>query len=147
MRLVKCYLWSVFTYGCETWTLKPSLEKNINALEMWVYRRMNRTSWKEMKTNEQVLKDLGIKKTTLLNTIKQRQISYYGHTRRHETLQKKILEGKIDGKRGRGRRRNCWTKNISDATGMKMNECCEAALDRERWRAMTSNLSKETEQR
>ena len=85
-----------------------------------------------MKTNEQVLEDLGIKETTLLQSIKQRQIRYYGHIRRHESLQKKILEGKIDGKRGRGRRRNCWTMNIRDATGMKINECCEAALDRER---------------
>ncbi|GFS25570.1 endonuclease-reverse transcriptase [Elysia marginata] len=54
-RLTKCYVWSVFLYACETWTLNASPERNIEALEMWLYRRMTRISWKEKKKNKEVL--------------------------------------------------------------------------------------------
>ena len=34
IRLVKCYIWATFLYGCETWTLTESIEKKITAFEM-----------------------------------------------------------------------------------------------------------------
>ena len=140
VRLCKCYIWSVFMYGCETWTLTSVIEKRINALEMWLYRRMTKTSWKEMKTNQEILDKVNIQETTLLKTIKTRKLAYYGHTRRHNSLQKVIMEGKVEGKRGRGRRRRSWLRDIEDTTKMKVNECCEVALDRTRWKTMASNL-------
>ena len=110
---------------------------------MWMYRRITRTSWKEKKTNAEVLKQLGLERTTIIETIKKRQLSYYGHIRRHDTLQRKILEGKVEGKRGRGRKRKSWIGNIEETTGKMINECCEIARDRSRWRSMASNLRKE----
>ncbi|GFR63034.1 SAM domain and HD domain-containing protein 1 [Elysia marginata] len=77
-RLTKSYVWSVFLYACETWTLNASLERNIEALEMWLYRRMARISWKEKK-NKEVLEEIGLKHTELLKTVKTRQLAYYGH--------------------------------------------------------------------
>jgi hypothetical protein len=74
-------------------------------------------------------------------------MAFYGHVRRHDTLQKKILEGKIEGKRGRGRRRKSWIENIEEITGKKINQCCEIAKNRNKWRAMTSNLLREKEPR
>ncbi|GFR71093.1 RNA-directed DNA polymerase from mobile element jockey [Elysia marginata] len=56
-RLTKCYVWSIFLYACETWTLNASLERSIEALEMWLYRRMARISWKENKKNKEVLEE------------------------------------------------------------------------------------------
>ena len=147
ITLTKCFIWSVLTYASETWTLTSALEKRLEAAEMWMYRRMTRTSWKDKKTNEKVLKELGLNETSLVKTIQQRKLAYYGHIRRHDTLQRKILEGKIDGKRGRGRRRKIWIENIEETTGMKINKCCELARDRERWRSMASNLRTETEPR
>jgi len=145
MRLTQCYIWSVFMYGCETWTLTSSLEKRIDGFEMWIYRRMARISWKAKKSNVDVLKLMGLNNKILLKKIKMRKLRYYGHIRRHETLQKKVIEGKIDGKRGKGRRRKNWIMNIEEMTGMNINKCCQVALDRKKWRTMTSNLFKETE--
>ena len=34
-----------------------------------------------------------------------------------------MLEGKVDGKRGRGRRRKSWTRNVSEMTKMSMAQC------------------------
>ncbi|KAF0701769.1 putative transposon-derived protein F52C9.6 [Aphis craccivora] len=35
-------------------------------MEMWIWRKMNKTSWVERKTNEQVLKDKNIFKEKIL---------------------------------------------------------------------------------
>ena len=56
-----------------------------------------------MKSNAEVLKMIGLKNTELVFSIKKKKLAYYyGHVRRHHSLQKFVLEGKVDGKRGRG---------------------------------------------
>ena len=54
--LLKCYVWSVFLYGCESWTMTNETIKKVNALELWFLRRMHRISWTAHVTNETVLK-------------------------------------------------------------------------------------------
>ncbi|GFS24167.1 endonuclease-reverse transcriptase [Elysia marginata] len=102
---MKCFVWSPFLYASETWTLNKNTEKRIEAMEMWIYRRMQRISWKEKVTNKKVLESVGLQRPELLLTIQRRKMKYYGHLRRHDSIQKRILEGKIGGRRSRGRRR------------------------------------------
>ncbi|GFS06539.1 endonuclease-reverse transcriptase [Elysia marginata] len=83
--------------------------------------------------------------TELLKFIKKKKLSYFGHTKTHESLQKLILEGKVDGSRGRGRRRKSWTTNIAEMTNMRVNAAAKAAMERESWRSMASNLFREKE--
>ncbi|GFS10640.1 endonuclease-reverse transcriptase [Elysia marginata] len=137
---MKCFVWSPFLYASETWTLKKNTEKRIEAMEMWIYRRMQRISWKEKVTNKKVLESFGLQRPELLLTIQRRKMKYYGHLRRHDSIQKRILERKIDGRRGRGRRRQTWLGNIQEKSQMKMCEVCETALDRRRWRSVTAHL-------
>ena len=54
--LLKCYVWSVFLYGCESWTMTNETINKVNALELWFLRRMQRISWTAHVTNETVLK-------------------------------------------------------------------------------------------
>ena len=42
LRLTKCYVWSLSTYACGTWTLSKQMEAKIEAFEMWSYRRIMR---------------------------------------------------------------------------------------------------------
>ncbi|GFR89952.1 endonuclease-reverse transcriptase [Elysia marginata] len=137
---MKCFVWSPFLYASETWTLNKNTEKRIEAMEMWIYRRMQRISWKEKVTNKKVLESVGLQRPELLLTMQRRKMKYYGHLRRHDSIQKRILEGKIDGRRGRGRRRQTWLGNIQETSQMKMCEVCETALDRRRWRTVTAHL-------
>ena len=139
IRITRCFVWSTFLYACETWTLSKAVEKKIEAMEMWMYRRMSKISWKEKKTNMEVLKIVGVKRPELLLTIKSKKLAYYGHIRRHDSVHKRILEGKVIGKRGRGRRRQSWLTNIEEMTQQKMSLCCETALLRDRWKTMTAN--------
>jgi len=146
IRLAKCYVWSILLYGCETWTLTSTLEKKVRSFEMWTYRRIARVSWKEKKTNQQVLEKLGIQSTEIMTSIRKRIVKFYGHVRRHDTIQKVIVEGKINGKRGRGRKRTNWIGNVAAYTGMNINTCARVAMDREKWRAVTSDVVPDTEQ-
>ena len=59
------------------------MEAKIEAFEMWLYRRIMRISWKEMKNNAEVLKMIGLKNMELVMSIKKKKLAYYGHGRRH----------------------------------------------------------------
>jgi len=52
VRLAIAFIWSVALYVRETWTIRKQEEKIIEALEMWIWRRIIRVSWTERKTNE-----------------------------------------------------------------------------------------------
>ena len=46
-HLVLCYVLSTFLYAWESWTLNKELEGRIEALEMWIYRRLLKISYKD----------------------------------------------------------------------------------------------------
>ncbi|KAG1674114.1 RNA-directed DNA polymerase from mobile element jockey [Nymphon striatum] len=142
LRLVKCYIWSILLYGVETWTISKKMEERLEAYEMWIYRRIGKVSWTERKTNEYVLRMLGIKKQ-LLNIVKERKLKYYGHIKRHQTVQRTTLEGKVEGKRSRGKQRLKGEDNIKGWTKRSMEECGRLAKDRVGWRVIVANLRNE----
>ena len=41
-RVLKTYVWSTLTYGCECWTITSDIEKKIEAAEMWFKNLMDR---------------------------------------------------------------------------------------------------------
>ena len=41
-RMIKTLVWPVALYGCKTWTMKKEVIDKLEALEMWVWRRMER---------------------------------------------------------------------------------------------------------
>ena len=91
LRLTKCYVWSILLYASETWSLTTALETRLRSFEMWTYRRLSRTSWKDKKTNKEVLRKLNIRRTILISMVQSRRARYYGHVRRHQGIQKQII--------------------------------------------------------
>jgi len=75
-RVLKCYVWPVLLYGCESWTLTTALIKNLEAAEMWFYRKMQRISYMAKKANKQVLVQINQDKS-LFTTIKKRQFEFF----------------------------------------------------------------------
>ena len=70
-RIAKCYNWSTLLKGTETWTLTKVTSDKLEAFEMSLYRRMLRISWKEHKTNGEVLHTMKTKRS-LLNIIQKK---------------------------------------------------------------------------
>jgi hypothetical protein len=77
-RNVKTVIWSVALYAAETWTLRKEEMRRINALEMWLWRRMEKISWTEKRTDEEVLKLIG-EKRRMGEVIVQRKKNWIGH--------------------------------------------------------------------
>ena len=65
---------------------------------------MERISWTEHKTNEEVLKMVE-EKRSLMDIIRTRQKNWIGHITRGDSLQREIMEGRMERKREKGRPR------------------------------------------
>ena len=140
-RFIKCYVWSTLLYGVETWTVSKRSQQRLEAFEMWTLRRMLRISWTRHVTNEEVL-CLANTKRALFDTVRQRKLSFFGHMMRHDSLQRDLLEGMVEGRRGRGRPRLQWSGNITQWTGLTFEQAKRIAQDRRRWRLMTGNVNR-----
>ena len=132
LNILNCYIFSIYCYGCEAWTLNKVLERKIEVFEMWCLRRMGGFRWSDLISNERVLKTLKTKRT-LLNNIKQRKLKYYGHIKRKGNILTTALEGKMEGKRPKGRPRNTWFADIKEWSGLEGRECNRLAADRNLW--------------
>lgn len=140
-NFVKCYVLSTLLYGAESWTLKVSAMNKLEAFEMWVYRRMLRIPWTDRVSNERVLNQMN-KDRELLDIIKKRKAAYLGHIMRHSKYEflQLIIEGKIEGKRGPGRRQCSWLKNIRDWTGLDSHTLLRRAKNREEFAMVVADL-------
>ena len=58
-------------------------------------------------------------------------LSFFGHIKRHGRLEKTILEGKLEGKRKRGKLRRVWTDDIKNWLEMSVKEAGNLAYDRD----------------
>ena len=111
-------IWPTLFYGAETWTITKSLLSRLDAFEMWVYRRVLTISWTEKITNEEVLRRMGTGRE-IVRQFKTRKLQDLGHLIRHNSTQLQLIEGKIEGRRSRGRPRNTWTTDITSTKGLK----------------------------
>jgi hypothetical protein len=53
-------VWTTLLYGSEAWTLRKEDIRKLEALEMWLWRSMEKISWTDKFTNEEVLERVGI---------------------------------------------------------------------------------------
>ena len=77
--------------------------------------RVLKVPYTEHRTNvsvrEEITSIMGLH-DPLLTIAKKRKMQFYGHTNRAGNLATTILQGSVDGKRGRERPRATWLKNI-----------------------------------
>jgi len=101
---------------------------------MWCWRRMLRVSWIEHRTNEGILSEIDEDKE-ILKTIRARRWNMIGHILRHENeLIYRIIEGKMEGKKGQGHPRTSFVKQIiSYARLSSYTEMKRLAGNREEW--------------
>ena len=94
---MKCYIWSIASYGAETWTLLIVDQKHLESFEMWFWRRMEKISWTDHVRSQEVL--LRVKEQrNILHEISKGKANWIGHILRRNCLLQRVIEGEI--KRG-----------------------------------------------
>ena len=87
--------------------------------------------WREHITNEDVL-EIVQENRSILKVIQKRKANWIGHILRGEEMLRKIIEGKIEGKRGRGRKRIQMLNDLKKRGNYV--ELKNRAQDRIKWR-------------
>jgi Reverse transcriptase (RNA-dependent DNA polymerase) len=131
IKIVKTLVWTTLLYGSETWTLRKEDIRKLEALEMWLWRRMEKISWTYKITNEEVLERVGTGRQ-LINALRNRKKSWIGHVLRGDGLLKEVIEGRMEGKRIRGRPRLGMLDDLITHSYVDMKRKTE---DREKWRS------------
>jgi len=135
-------VFSIFLYACETWTLRESKRRRIDALEMWCWRKMLGVSWTEFRTNESILQELGIGQR-LSSIVRTRILTFFGHVSRRGdvSVERLIVQGKIEGTRPRGRSPTRWTDQVRAALDGPLHECTRKAAVREKWQRIVKRTT------
>ena len=78
VRLVKAMVFPVVMYGCESWTVKKSECRRIDAFELWCWRRLLRVPWTARRSNQSILKEI-CPGCSLEGLMLKLQLQYFGH--------------------------------------------------------------------
>ena len=84
MNILKSYIYSIFTYGCETWTLSKANENKIEVFEMWCLRYMSNIQWKDHVRNDDVLQKLKTKRHLLQDIHKKKNPLFWSYKKKEQ---------------------------------------------------------------
>ena len=91
-------------YGCQSWTIKKTECRRIDAFELWCWRRLLRVPWTARRSNQSILKEAS-PACSLEGLMLKLKLQYFDHLMQStDSLEKTLMLGKTEGKRIRGGR-------------------------------------------
>ena len=128
---VKAMVFPVVMYGWESWTIKKAEHWRTDAFELWCWRRLESPLECKEINLEYSLEGLILK------------LQYFGHLMwRADSLEKTLMLGKTEGRRGRGQQRMRLLDGITDSMNMSLSKLQVLVLDRVAWHAPTHGVTK-----
>ena len=95
VHLVKAMVFPVVMYGCESWTIKKTERRRIDAFKLWCWRRLLTVSWTARKSNQSILKISP--DCSLEGLILKLKLQYFGHLMgRADSFEKTPVLGKVE---------------------------------------------------
>ena len=58
VTIVKAMVFPVVMYGCESWILKKTEHRRMDAFKLWCWKRLLRVPWTAKRSNQSILKEI-----------------------------------------------------------------------------------------
>ena len=78
VHLVKTIVFPMVVYGCDSWAVKKSEHRKIDAFELWCWRRLLRVPWTARRSNQSILKEIS-PGCSLKGLMLKLKLQYVGH--------------------------------------------------------------------
>ena len=78
VHLVKAMVFPVAICGCESWTIKKTEHRRIDAFEQWCWRRLLRVPWTARRSKQSILKEIS-SEYSLEGLMLKLKLQYFDH--------------------------------------------------------------------
>ena len=113
VRLVKAMVFPVVMPGCESWTVKKTEHRRIDAFELWCWRRLLRVSSTARRSKQSILKEISLE-YSLDGLLLKLKLQYFGYLMgRTDSFEKTLTLEKIEDRRRRGQQRMRWHHQLN----------------------------------